>query len=261
MAFVSYDHNDLTLFKNRLLTLMEERHIYSADELARQLFDAGLVKVKFKEETLSTTSKQAIRNSGIAATTKKIQRHLNSDGCDHLQGEFAKAYCSFFNCSADYLFGIIEAETHLGLSGQSIEYIKTATEYEYKVLDTLLKKQYFKDICYAIYSYMQTRYKEITESDAATGDVKIEDTEKLELAEYRATKHFSDCLVNKIAKDPDMQKWNHCEHYLEAIRHIILSDDFKKRMEQATDAYKEFHASGKGGFNDFIKYLEDNKTQ
>ena len=50
--------------------------------------------------------------ASLISTTKKIQKHLNSDTTDDLQGEFVTAYCSLFKCSADYIFGFIPLENH-----------------------------------------------------------------------------------------------------------------------------------------------------
>lgn len=159
----------------------------------------------------------------------------------------------------------MEAPTHdiefisqeTNLSCDSVLYIQTATEYEQLILDTILKKEYFWDICHAIYSYMQTYYKEIQIQNSSIENINLQDKEKMEFAEYRATKHFSNTLVNKISKDEDIKKYNKYEHNMETLRHTILSDNFKKSMQQASDEFEKFRLSGKGGFNDFIEYLEE----
>ena len=115
-------------------------------------------------------------------------------------------------CDLDYFFTNMPAPTHdiefiskeTNLSCDAILYIQNATEYEQLILDTILKKEYFGDICYAIYSYMQTYYKEFQIQDDSTENVKLQDKEKMEFAEYRATKHFSDTLINKLANDEDI---------------------------------------------------------
>lgn len=172
--------------------------------------------------------------------------------------------CNALDCDLDYFFTNMDAPTHdiefvskeTNLSCDAVLYIQNATEYEQLVLDTMLKKEYFWDICYAIYSYMQTYYKELQIQDANTENVKLQDKEKMEFAEYRATKHFSNTLINKISKDEDIRKYNKYEHDREILQHVILSDDFKKGIQRATDELKKFMESGKGGFNDFIEYLE-----
>lgn len=107
---------------------------------------------------------------------------------------------------------------------------------------------------------MQTYYKEFQIQDDSTENIKLQDKEKMEFAEYRATKHFSNTLINKLAKDEDIKKYNKYEHDMEILRHVILSDDFKKSMEQASEEFEKFRKSGKGGFNDFIEYLEKERN-
>lgn len=178
------------------------------------------------------------------------------------------ALCNALDCDLDYFFTNMPAPTHdiefiskeTHLSCDAILYIQNATEYEQLILDTILKKEYFWDICYAIYSYMQTYYKEFQIQDDSTENIKLQDKEKMEFAEYRATKHFSDTLINKLAKDEDIKKYNKYEHDMEILRHVILSDDFRKSMEQASEEFEKFRKSGKGGFNDFIEYLKKERN-
>ena len=93
----------------------------------------------------------------IKAIEKKIQRHLNSDSCEHLQGEFVIAYCKFFRCSTDYLFGRIEHGTHAkqvchnltGLSEDAIEVLEAEKNsffpYALTAINFLLEKDEFID--------------------------------------------------------------------------------------------------------------------
>ena len=172
--------------------------------------------------------------------------------------------CNALNCDLDYFFTDMPAPTHdleyiskeTNLSCDAVLYIQNATEYERLILDTILKKKYFADICYAIYSYMQTYYKEIQIQDANAENVKLQDREKMEFAEYRATKHFSDALINKIAKDEDVKKYNNYEHKLEILHHAILSDKFEETMNREMKELKKFMKSGKG-INEFIEYYEN----
>ena len=137
--------------------------------------------------------------------------------------------CNALDCALDYFFTNMPAPTHdiefiskeTTLSCDAILYIQNATEYEQLILDTILKKEYFGDICYAIYSYMQTYYKEIQIQDSSTKNINLQNKEKMEFAEYRATKHFSDTLINKIAKDEDIRNYNNYEHEMEILRHAM----------------------------------------
>ena len=131
MGYKSENHDDMALFKNRLWKLMEKKGIFSANELARQLCRANLVKVKIKDEELYLDENEVMRKE-VDSTVRKIQTHLKSDDTAKLQGEFVTAYCTFFGCSADYLFGNIECTTKekqicqdlTGLSEDAIEILE-----------------------------------------------------------------------------------------------------------------------------------------
>lgn len=128
MGYKSDNHEDMNLFKNRLWRLMSNKGIETADELARQLCKSNLVKVKMKDNDELLDNREIMKRQ-VASTTKKVQTHLKSDNTNNLQGEFVVAYCTFFSCSADYLFGFIPLETHgktdfselTGLSSTSID--------------------------------------------------------------------------------------------------------------------------------------------
>lgn len=97
MGFKSINHDDKTIFYNRLWELMEERNILTARNLAQALYTEGIVLV-------NSESKDEI--SIIGSMTRRIQEHLNLEDTDKLQARYIKAYCEFFGCSADYLFGL-----------------------------------------------------------------------------------------------------------------------------------------------------------
>lgn len=97
MAFKSMIHDNEKIFYNRLWKLMEARNLSTARELAQALYAEGIVPV-------DSTSEDEI--SIIASMTRRIQEHLNLEGTDKLQGRYVKAYCDFFGCSSDYLFGL-----------------------------------------------------------------------------------------------------------------------------------------------------------
>lgn len=102
MAHRKLEHDDMALFRNRLWKLMERKSINTAKELATTLFEAGLVTVKQKPNFNPPEINKA---NAIGSVEKKIQAHLNAENPDRLQGEYVMAYCEFFRCSADYLFG------------------------------------------------------------------------------------------------------------------------------------------------------------
>lgn len=156
MGYKSENHDDMALFKNRLWKLMEKKGIFSANELARQLCRANLVKVKIKDEELYLDENEVMRKE-VDSTVRKIQTHLKSDDTAKLQGEFVTAYCTFFGCSADYLFGNIECTTKekqicqdlTGLSEDAIEILEkdknSPFPYALTAINFLLKKDNFLD--------------------------------------------------------------------------------------------------------------------
>ena len=69
----------------------------------------------------------------------------------------------------------------------------------------------------------------------------------MEFAEYRATKHFSDTVINKIAKDEDIRNYNNYEHEMEILGHEMASDGFQNIVKQANEYWNEYKKRVKGG--------------
>lgn len=97
MSFKSVNHDDEYIFCNRLWKLMEGRKLSTARELAQALYAEGIVPVDSRNRDEAST---------IGSMTRRIQEHLNLEDTDKLQGRYVKAYCNYFGCSADYLFGL-----------------------------------------------------------------------------------------------------------------------------------------------------------
>ncbi len=97
---------DLSLFGQKLLGLMMEKNCDTPKALAKNLLEAKLVSVK-------TRGKDAFKNkeNAIGSIEKKIRIHLHSADAKCLQGEFVNAYCEYFGCSADFLFGYTDIRT------------------------------------------------------------------------------------------------------------------------------------------------------
>ena len=112
MAFRTENHDDLQLFRNRLWFLMSKSGYDAAKKLAAALIKRGLVSVRHADYTPGDAWDPLQEQKDIEATRKKVERHLNADTADALQGEFARAYCQLFGCSADLLFGFITTPTH-----------------------------------------------------------------------------------------------------------------------------------------------------
>ena len=148
MAHRNLKHDDLSLFKNRLWKLMESRDINTAKRLAKALYDGRYVVIKQKE---SFDDPSTVYNRAIDGVEKKIQKHLNSDNTDKLQGEYIKAYCDFFGCSADYLFGYINLPTKKQtdlqeVTGFSEKSVQRIIGYKNDFLDILISSSNFYEL-------------------------------------------------------------------------------------------------------------------
>lgn len=97
---------DLSLFGQKLLGLMMEKNCDTPKALAKKLLEAKLVSV-------NTRGKDVFKNkdNAIGSIEKKIRIHLHAADATCLQGEFVNAYCKYFGCSADFLFGYTDIRT------------------------------------------------------------------------------------------------------------------------------------------------------
>ena len=102
---IKNDEN-LSRFGQKLLELMGEQGCDTPKALAKKLLEAKLVSV-------NTRGKDIYKNkdNAVGSIEKKIRNHLHADDATCLQGEFVNAYCKFFDCSADYLFGYTDIRT------------------------------------------------------------------------------------------------------------------------------------------------------
>lgn len=142
-------------FGKRIISLMTEKECDSPKMLATKLYDVGLVTVKSQGKDIYKR-----RDNAIGSIEKKIRVHIHSDGAGCLQGEFVLAYCKFFECSADYLFGFTDIKSpdidvreicdRTGLSEKSVlnlteQVDKEAKEYRTGVWSMILESPlYFK---------------------------------------------------------------------------------------------------------------------
>lgn len=102
---IKNDEN-LSPFGQKLLNLMGEQRCDTPKALAKKLLEAKLVSV-------NTRGKDIYKNedNAVGSIEKKIRIHLHADDATCLQGEFVNAYCNFFDCSADFLFGYTDIRT------------------------------------------------------------------------------------------------------------------------------------------------------
>ena len=96
----------LSEFGQKLMRLMIEKECDTPKALAIKLLESKLVTVKTRGEDIFKNEINA-----IGSIEKKIRNHLHSENASCLQGEFVNAYCKFFGCSADYLFGYTEVRS------------------------------------------------------------------------------------------------------------------------------------------------------
>lgn len=126
------EHNDMSLFKNRLWSLMGEEY-NSPKQLAKELYDAGLVKVKQRE---NYNDERVDNNNAYGSIEKKIRKHCKSDTASEVQGEFILAYCQFFGCSADYLLGFTDIRTDNMDTRQICDKTKLSEEAVKRIIDS-----------------------------------------------------------------------------------------------------------------------------
>lgn len=98
--------DNLSEFGQKLMNLMQESGCDTPKALATKLFEAKLVTVKTRGNNIYKN-----KDNAIGSVEKKIRNHLHANDANCLQGEFVRAYCTFFQCSADYLFGYTDIRT------------------------------------------------------------------------------------------------------------------------------------------------------
>ena len=108
------NREDLSELGKRLFILMDrynesvsqEKQLHSPKDLATAIYDAGLVKVKTKEDNFN--SEKINRNNAIGSVEKKIVRHMSTGVVSDKNGDYLPAYAKFFNCSTDYILGLTD---------------------------------------------------------------------------------------------------------------------------------------------------------
>lgn len=99
--------DDLSDFGERLRGLMAGKSLH---EVASDLYNSGLITVTPRSSKKERSAFDK-RDSAIGSIEKRIREHLNADGPKCLQGEYVIAYCKYFNCSSDYLFGYTDVKS------------------------------------------------------------------------------------------------------------------------------------------------------
>ena len=117
-------------FGQKLMCLMLEKECDTPKALAIKLLESKLVTVKTRGADVFKNKENA-----IGSIEKKIRNHLHSEDATCLQGEFVNAYCKFFGCYADYLFGYTEVRS----SNIDIRGICEKTGLSQKAVERLVK--------------------------------------------------------------------------------------------------------------------------
>lgn len=122
----------------RLLSLIDNHspQIKTPLELARLLYDECFELLKECERkfvynsrfTYNSPENNSYRQA-VDTIYKRVKVDLRNTDCKGTSGKYMLAYCKFFHCSADYLFGLIEMPTHVdtdihaetGLSADAIK--------------------------------------------------------------------------------------------------------------------------------------------
>lgn len=94
-------------FGTRLETLMKQDGIDVSKKgantiLARKMIEKGNLSFLVNEDS----------KKRIETARTRIENHRKTESAENTEGKWLKAYCDYFKCSADYLFGYIELPTH-----------------------------------------------------------------------------------------------------------------------------------------------------
>lgn len=89
-------------------------------------------------------------------------------------------------------------------------------------------------------------FRSVQDQNLYIDNIKLQDTEKLEIAEYRATKRFSNLLIKKLASNDALKRYNYLQHCLETAHAYLNSDSFKETISNVTELLK----SGTKTFNE-----------
>lgn len=124
--------DDMSIFRNRIIFLMQENNIGSSKALAQKLYETNIIT-----KMLPSNSLYKLKTSTI---DKTIQKHLQDGNVpkelpDSLNAKYIQAYASVFNCSVDFILG----NTHIQSPDPCIRDLCNRTGLNEKAVSTLLK--------------------------------------------------------------------------------------------------------------------------
>ena len=103
MAYISDENiSDMTVFRNRIISLMREKSIQSSKALAEKMVETGCV-TRIKPSG-------AVLQLKVSSLDKIIQKHLQEGSNpnelpDSLNAKHIQAYAKAFGCSVDFILG------------------------------------------------------------------------------------------------------------------------------------------------------------
>ena len=201
MALKNENHDDLTLFKNRLWKLMEQNGLDTQDALAEQLAISGYVVPGSRLPKDEYYPEEYIFKRKVGAIVKKVQLHLRSDTAECLSGEYAMAYSKLFGCSYDYLYGMDTCTTktnqfihdETGLSDEAITTLKK--EKLHSLINALMDNERAKRIS-DIFCEYYLGYPN------ANG---VKETELKKIRQYTYDQEIRDLFI-ELRDDPTVKK-------------------------------------------------------
>lgn len=110
MAKRTESHEDLSIFCNRLISLMVEKgpQFNSGRKLAIALYDGEFLSDMHYHKGKGESD---LKQKDLYKITKNINNHMNATDVCKVSVNYLLAYSKFFECSVDYLLGLTELKT------------------------------------------------------------------------------------------------------------------------------------------------------
>ena len=241
MAHRRIDHSDLSKFGNRLWDLMACKDLDTAHKLANALYDGNYITVKQRKKHESLFDK---KKSAVDSIEHKINKHINSETPSILQADYAKAYCDFFQCSYDYLFGqstikyidldIRKNCEYLDLSEESVKSLrfrgdvfnKYKPENERNLLDELLSNKDFKDFISTLYDIDLINVKYLKDKEEIENSINNRIGERIKSISPEITEYTEEDLESFDLSDKEIEELKLLSKYIEDIRNLDLKHDY-----------------------------------
>ena len=133
MSYISEENiNDMSIFRNRIIFLMQENNISTSKALAQKMYETNIITKMLPSNSLHKLK--------ISTIDKTIQKHLQDGNVpnelpDSLNAKHVQAYASVFSCSVDFILG----NTHIQSADPCIHDLCNRTGLNEKAISTLLK--------------------------------------------------------------------------------------------------------------------------